>query len=246
MAGKRVLVAGASAGMGLAIARALVDAGDVVYGLARRLQALEEGAGPDRLSSGHFKPREVDVTDQEAVSACVSQAVTEGDLDAVIYVAGLNVPDRELGKLSCQSWNDVLAASLTGAFYIVSSALSSLRRTCGQVIFIGSASAVWPNSSGAAYQAAKAGLLAFSRAANFEEHGHGVRFTTLSPGLVDTGHLQHRRHPPGPDVLADCLRPEDIAATCQFLLTLPARACIPELVLLPTRLQAPGKTDYQY
>lgn len=240
------MVAGASAGMGLAIAQTLADDGDVVYGLARGLAALEEGAGRQRLSSSRFRPCAVDVTDQGAVSACVDRAVSEGDLDAVIYVAGLNIPGRALGELTAQSWNAVLSAGLTGAFHVVSSALDSLRRSRGQVIFIGSASAVWPNSSGAAYQAAKAGLLAFSRSANFEEHARGVRFTTLSPGLVDTAHLRHRRRPPGPGVLADCLQPDDVARTCLFLLSLPPRAYIPELVLLPTRLQAPGKTDYQY
>lgn len=243
---KRVLVAGASTGMGLAIAQTLVDAGDTVYALARRLNALEDGAGRDRLASGRFRPRAADVTNQAAVAQCVDGALAEGDLDSVIYVAGLNVPQRQLAVLQAQAWEQVILTGLTGAFYVVGRCLESLRRTRGSVIFIGSASAVWPNSSGASYQAAKAGLLAFSRAANFEEHARGVRFTTLSVGLVDTAHLRHRQRPPGPDVLANCLKPEDVARTCQFILSLPERACLPELVLLPTLLQAPGDTDFKY
>ena len=89
-------------------------------------------------------------------------------------------------------------------------------------------SALWPDVSGPAYQASKAGVLGFVRAAALEEHHHGVRFTSVLPGMVETELIDKRPVPPTPEVLAQCLQPEDVAATIVFALSLPERACIAE------------------
>jgi NAD(P)-dependent dehydrogenase (short-subunit alcohol dehydrogenase family) len=101
----------------------------------------------------------------------------------------------------------------------------------------------WPDGSGPAYQAAKAGISALARAAGFEEHAHGVRFSVVNPGVVNTPILQKRPVPPPPEVAAAMLRPEDVAEACHLIVALPRRAHIPELTMLPARLQALGKTS---
>jgi len=111
------------------------------------------------------------------------------------------------------------------------------------VVLIGSVSGAWPDGSGPAYQAAKAGLSALARAAGYEEHAHGVRFSVINPGVTETPILQKRPVPPPPNVAAAMLRPEDVAEACRLLVALPRRAHIPELTILPTRLQALGKTS---
>jgi NAD(P)-dependent dehydrogenase (short-subunit alcohol dehydrogenase family) len=97
--------------------------------------------------------------------------------------------------------------------------------------------------SGPAYQASKAGMTELAHAAGFEEHQRGVRFSAVLPGIVDTPILDNRPEPP-PQVVRDLsLKPEDVAQACFFLATLPERAYVPELTILPTAIQALGKTS---
>jgi NADP-dependent 3-hydroxy acid dehydrogenase YdfG len=96
--------------------------------------------------------------------------------------------------------------------------------------------------SGPAYQAAKAGVAAFCRGAGFEEHAHGVRFTILEPGLVDTPLLDRRPRPPDAETRARALKPDDLADVVAYLARLPARVHVPELTVLPSDLQVLGNT----
>ncbi len=164
-------------------------------------------------------------------------------MDVLVCAAGTNIKERSLEQLTAQGWETILTVNLSGAFHFVRAALPYLRRSRGLVILISSVSGAWPDMSGPAYGASKAGMTQFSRAAGFEEHGNGVRFTSVSPGLVDTPILENRPEPPGEEVLAHALQPGDVAATCLFLATLPERAYVPELTILPTALQALGKSS---
>ncbi len=106
---------------------------------------------------------------------------------------------------------------------------------------IGSVSGSFTDRSGPAYQASKAGLHALTRGAGFEAEG-AIRCTIILPGVVDTAILDNRPEPPDADTRAQMLHAEDVAAACVFAVSLPPRAYIPELTILPTALQAIGKT----
>lgn len=233
----RVVVVGGSSGIGLAAVEAFAASGAAVYALSR------SGTGPGPGGrAGSVTALAVDATDADAIAGCLGGVVAEGDVNTLVYCAGLNVPDRRLEQLTPQAWRSTVAANLDGAYYAVAACLESLRRTRGTVILVSSASALWTNQSGAAYQASKAGLMALARAGNFEEHGAGVRFTTIFPGVVDTPHLDRRPQPPDSATRSRMLAPGDVASACRYVAGLPPRACIPELVLLPTALQSPGNT----
>ena len=64
----------------------------------------------------------------------------------------------------------------------------------------------------------------------------------ILPGVVDTEILDNRPEPPSREVRDQMLMPEDVAAACVFAVDLPPRAFVPELTILPTALQAIGKT----
>jgi NADP-dependent 3-hydroxy acid dehydrogenase YdfG len=233
LSGRVAVVVGASSGIGAATAQMFAEAGAQVHAAARRRPEL----GAD--VSGH----ELDIVDRDAVVA-FAQAVTAQDpVHAVVVAAGTNLRDRSLERLTAESWDTLISVNLTGAFNVVHAFLDALRMTRGDVVLIGSISGSWPDVSGSGYQAAKAGLLAFARGAGFEEHTHGVRFTTVLPGVVDTPILDNRPEPPSAELRAHMLQPEDVAAACLFAVTLPARAHVPELTILPTALQAVGKTN---
>lgn len=239
--GRTAIVTGASSGIGLATANLLADAGATVHAVARRKDAMIEGAGEERVSSGAFVPHALDVTDRGAVRRLVDE-VGEDGLDVLVLAAGMNVPERRLEQLTPEVWDRMLSVNLSGAFYFIRAALPYLRGARGDAVLVSSVSGSWPDVSGPAYQAAKAGMIQFARAAGLEEHENGVRFSTILPGIVDTPILDSRPEPPPKEVRAASLKPEDVAAACLFLVTLPPRAHVPELTMLPTALQALGKT----
>jgi NADP-dependent 3-hydroxy acid dehydrogenase YdfG len=237
--GRRVAVSGASSGIGLAVVRALHDLGAHVTAWARRAEAIAEGAGAQRRASGRLEARRLDVT----VARAVAQEGARLDrLDVLVAAAGTNIPDRALGRLRPEGVRELVDTNLTGVVQLVAACLPALRAARGLVIVVGSVSGVWPDTSGPAYQATKAGVLAFARGAGLEEQEHSVRFSVVQPGLVDTPLLDRRPEPPPAERRAAALRPEDVAAACAYLATLPPRVLVPELTLLPAALQVPGRT----
>ncbi|MDQ6721885.1 MAG: SDR family NAD(P)-dependent oxidoreductase [Candidatus Dormibacteraeota bacterium] len=219
--GKVAVVTGGGSGIGAAIVDNLTAAGVICHAIGRR--------GPVKL----------DVTDQPAVQRFVDSL---DRLDILVCAAGDNVPGRRLEEVTPEVWNHLIAVNLSGAFYFVNAGLGKLREARGDVVMISSVSADWPDLSGPAYQASKAGMSALAAAAGFEEHLNGVRFSVIKPGAVDTPLLLKRPVPPPPEVAAAMLRSEDIAEACLMMLKLPRGAHIPELTIVPTRLQALGKT----
>jgi NADP-dependent 3-hydroxy acid dehydrogenase YdfG len=236
LAGKTAVVTGASSGIGLAAANRLHDLGATVTALARRREAMAEGIGDRAIDL-----RALDVTDREATAA----ALDHERIDALILAAGTNVKDRALADLSPESWDATVRTNLDGVYHCVRAALPALRAAEGIVVIVGSVSGSWPDISGPAYQATKAGVLALARGAALEEFDAktGVRFSVIAPGVVDTPILENRPNIPPPEQRPLMLTAEDVAEMCAYLAALPPRVHVPELTMLPTRLQALGRTS---
>lgn len=222
LAGKVAIVTGGGSGIGAAVVEALAGAGVTCHAISRR--------GPVKL----------DVSDQQAVQGFVDSL---DRLDILVCGAADQVQGRRLEQITPAIWDHLIAVNLSGAFYFINAGLAKLREARGDVVLIGSVSGSWPDVSGPAYQASKAGLIALSRAAGFEEHRNGVRFSVINPGLVDTPLMLKRPVPVPAETTAAMLRPEDVAEVCLMMLALPRRAHIPELTILPTALQALGSTS---
>jgi NAD(P)-dependent dehydrogenase (short-subunit alcohol dehydrogenase family) len=238
LSGKTALVIGASSGIGLSTANLFADTGAKVHAAARRREAIEEGA-EGRDVTAHA----LDVSDREAVWRTVEEVGEADGIDVLVVAAGMNFAERRLGQLTAEGWDAMISVNLSGAFYAIRAALPYLRASRGVVILISSVSASWPDMSGPAYQASKAGMTELAHAAGFEEHQNGVRFSAVLPGIVDTPILDNRPEPPPQEVRDLSLKPEDVAQACFFLATLPERAYVPELTILPTAIQALGKTS---
>lgn len=238
LSGKTVVVIGASSGIGLATANLLADAGATVHAAARRKDAIEAGAG-GRAVTAH----ELDISDEAAVRHTLEGIGDADGIDVLVVAAGMNFPERRLEQLTGESWDAMISVNLSGAFYAVRASLPYLRASGGLAVLVSSVSGSWPDASGPAYQASKAGMTELAHAAGFEEHQNGVRFTAILPGIVDTAILDNRPEPPPKEVRDASLQPEDVAQACLFLATLPPRAYVPELTMVPTMIQALGKTS---
>jgi len=229
LAGRVAVVAGASSGIGRATAALLAARGMTVHAFARRRPDV---AGATGLA--------VDVTDRAALDLAVTSIER---IDALVYCAGTNLPKRRLGELTPEAWDELVAANLTGAFNVVHATLAKLREARGDVVIVSSVSARWPDASGPAYQAAKGGLSSFAHAVALEERERGIRVCSIEPGMVDTPIMDKRPQPPDVATRAQMLQPADVAESIAFVLAMPKRAAIPELVILPAALQTLGRTS---
>jgi NAD(P)-dependent dehydrogenase (short-subunit alcohol dehydrogenase family) len=233
-----VLVAGASSGMGRATAVAAAAAGADVILAARNGEALESVCASIRQEGGLAHAVVADLTDRDVAGRLVETVINEhGRINIVVNSVGTNIPRRALDELTAESWEAMLSANLTAAFNLTQTVVPHFRQQGGGLlIHISSMSAKKPDMSGVAYQASKAGVVGLAHGTMEEEREHGIRTTVIFPGLTDTPLVLRRPKPTPPEVMVHALQPEDVAAACLFVMTLPPRAYVPELNLYPSRL----------
>ena len=225
---------GASSGIGRATAVLFAREGAKVMAAARRAERLQ--ALKEEVPS--IETAVADASDAAAMEQLAAETAQRlGPIDIVVYNTGTNIKDRALTRLSAGLWDMMLSTNLNGAFYISRAVLPSMReRKAGHLIFVSSISGLIPDVSGAAYQAAKRGVIGLAHAIRVEEREHGIRTCVICPGLVDTEILENRPVKPTPEVLAKALQPGDVAEAILAVAKLPARVAIPELQILPTVL----------
>jgi serine 3-dehydrogenase len=233
-----VLVVGASSGIGRASAVLFAQEGAKVMASARRLDRLR-GLQDQLAESGHAievsaadasKPREMDQLAERTLAKFKN-------IDILVYATGTNTPDRTMKRLDDKIWDMMIGTNLNGAYYITRAVLPSMReRASGHLIYISSISGLVPDVSGAAYQAAKRGMLGLAHAIRVEEKENGIRTCVICPGLVETEILEKRPVKPTAEILAKALQPEDVGEVVLSVAKLPPRAVMPEVQLLPTYL----------
>ena len=132
--------------------------------------------------------------------------------------------------------DQVLNGNLSSAFYCVLAALPIMRgQKDGVLIHTASMAgrSIGP-LSGAAYSAAKHGVVGMSHSINCEECVNGIRSTVVCPGEVATPILDQRPVPVSAQDRARMLQPEDVADLILYVATLPAHVCLNEVWITPT------------
>jgi len=236
ISGQVVIVVGASSGIGRAAAMLFAREGSRVVAAARRedrLQVLKEELAKEQRE---ITVRRADASNPQDMQQLAQETLQHfGRVDILVFASGINTRDRAMDRLTPEVWKSLVAVNLNGAFYATHAVLPSMRKArSGHLIYISSISGVITDVSGAAYQASKRGVLGMAHAIRMEEKQNGIRTSVICPGLVDTELLEQRPVKPAPEILAQALRPEDVAETILHVAKLPPRAAIPELHLMPT------------
>lgn len=182
VAGKSVLITGASRGIGAATARLFAKAG-AKLGLAGRpsdpLRLLAEDIGATMIPC--------DVADFAQVEAAVQTMVAaHGRLDVLINNAGLIAPIAPIAQANPNDWGRQIDVNLKGVFYGMRAALPvMLKAGGGTILTVGSGAAYNPLQGWSGYCASKAGAIMMTHAAHLEV-GDTLRILSLSPGTVAT------------------------------------------------------------
>ncbi|MDT7950704.1 MAG: SDR family NAD(P)-dependent oxidoreductase [Acetobacteraceae bacterium] len=241
---KTVLVTGATAGFGQAIARRFVRDGHRVIATGRRadrLEALRAELGASLL------PFALDVTDAAAVAALpASLPATWQEIDVLVNNAGLALGVAPAQSTALQDWETMVATNVTGLMRMTHTLLPGMvERNHGHIINVSSTAARYPYPGGNVYGASKAFVTQLSANLKADLVGTGVRITDLEPGLVGGSEFSAVRF--GGDmekakaVYAGTtpLSPEDIAEAVAWAVGLPPHVNINRLEMMPT-CQGPG------
>ena len=233
------IVTGGSKGIGLAIARALLERGMQVAISARKDDELQRAArelgGGDpstALGAGNVLAVRADVQDAADAQRLVDETARRfGGVDVLVNNAGVgrfaNVADMPL-----DAWRQVIDTNLSGVFYCTRAVIPEMkRRGAGFIINISSLAGKNAFTGGAAYCASKAGLNAFSEVLMQEVRHDNIRVSYVMPGSVSTGFGDH-----GSSGEADWkLTPEDVARVVVDLIAHDPRSLPSRVELRPSR-----------
>jgi NAD(P)-dependent dehydrogenase (short-subunit alcohol dehydrogenase family) len=181
---KRVLVTGASSGLGAHMAAMLASRGAVVVAAARRVEALEKlAAGAD----GKIIPLAMDVSDTASVTSGVDAAATAmGGLDGLVNNAGVAWGGRAI-EMPDADWQRVIDTNLTGVFRV---AQAGARIMAGQgggaIVNIASVLGFATSTGVAAYATSKAAVVHLTRSLALEWARHDIRVNAIAPGYFPT------------------------------------------------------------
>jgi NAD(P)-dependent dehydrogenase (short-subunit alcohol dehydrogenase family) len=236
--GKVAWITGGGSGIGLAGAKSLAAAGAHVV-ISGRSPGSNASGLAELKKAGSAEATLLDVGDRAAVEKTAADIEKRhGRIDILVTSAGTNIGGgkRNLKTMTAEGWDDVVRINLNGLFYCCFAVLPGMRaRKDGLIINVASWAGRYASTlTGPAYNATKRAVIALTESINMEECANGIRATSILPGEVATPILEKRPVPPSTEQRARMLQAEDLGATILYLASLPARACVNELIISPT------------
>lgn len=223
-----IVTAAAGAGIGQAVARRFAAEGAEVVltdAHARRVQELAQAMAGDY--GREFLALEVDVRNSGQVAQMAETALKRyGRIDILVNNAGINRLEP-VWEMSDETWELIIGVNLTGTFCCTRAVLPAMiERKKGAIVNLASSVGWMASDEGEAhYCAAKAGVMAFTRAVAAEVGKHGVRANAIAPGLIHNPFLDRIYAPEyfegwkRRSLLGRLGKPEDVADLVMFLAT---------------------------
>lgn len=181
LSGKHAVVTGGGTGIGLAIAKALGDAGAQVTITGRRMEVLESVAG------GNLHALQMDVADETSVVDGFAAAVdARGPVSICVPNAGI-ATGKAIHKMDLDLWRKIIGINLDGTYLTLREALKSMvGLDYGRVIAIASIAGLKGLRGAPAYTASKHGMIGLIRGLSEDYMGSPITFNAICPGYVDT------------------------------------------------------------
>ena len=182
---------------------------------------------PPDLLGGRVTYVRTNVTDVEACHALVAQAMSLGEVAAVVHSAAVTVPAQPIERIDIAEWRRVIEVNLTGAFVVAQAAIPALRRSQGAMVLIASRAgrtgyaALSPTPQGTKphYSASKAAVLSLVKSLAIELAPDGVRVNAVVPGSIEGAMIPRERWPElaARIPLGRLGKPEEIADAAHYL-----------------------------
>jgi 3-hydroxy acid dehydrogenase/malonic semialdehyde reductase len=222
----RVLVTGASSGIGRAVCEKLLADGHQPIGIARDF---------GKFPGAHFDTHSIDLSDLDQLPAHLKELVaTYPDLDALVLNAGTG-RFGDLEQFSYAQIRTLTDLNFTSHAYIARAFLPQLKKAGrGHLIFTGSEAALTGTQKGSLYCAAKFALRGFAQALRQETARSGIRITLVNPGMVQSPFFDELDFRPGDDP-DNFILPEDVAEVIVNALTTRDGTVIDEINLSPQK-----------
>ncbi|MET0090368.1 MAG: SDR family oxidoreductase [Candidatus Thiodiazotropha sp.] len=225
---RKLLVTGASHGIGAAISRHLLDQGDRIIGIGRDFSDWADH--PE-----YFEPVILDLADLENLPHRLGEiARTHPDLDGLVLNAGAG----HFGSLEEFSYDQIRSTidlNLVQHLFVARAFIPHMKRQGrGDVIIIGSESALAGGRRGSLYSACKFALRGFAQSLRAECSSNGLRVCLINPGMVASGFFDQLDFAPG-DQPENHLRPQDIAEAVGWVLRAHPGTVFDEIDLNPLK-----------
>ena len=231
---KVAYITGGSKGIGLGIAKILLDNGMRVAITSRQLAAAKEAAASLSSDTSKVLALESDVSSLASEAKAVEAVKAHfGQLDVLVANAGVG-HFTSIETLTEEDWKNTIDTNLTGVFNSVKASVEALKQSKGYIITIASLAGTNFFEKGSAYNASKFGLVGFSQAIMLDLRKYGIKVTTIMPGSVAT---YFDNHVPN-ESDAWKIQPEDIGQMVSDLLHMNPRTLPSKIEVRPT---IPGK-----
>lgn len=242
-----VLITGASAGFGKALAERLVANGHRVIGCARRLDKLNALA--DTLGEA-FLPVVMDVSDTASIALIIADLPADfSQIDVLVNNAGLALGTEPAHNASLDDWIRMIDTNIKGLMAITHAVLPAMvARDSGYIINVGSIAGSWPYFGGNVYGATKAFVKQFSLNLRADLIGTQVRVTNLEPGNVAGTEFSNVRYHGDDDKAAQVydgfktMTGDDIGDILLWLIESPAHINVNRLEVMPVAQTYNGLT----
>jgi NAD(P)-dependent dehydrogenase (short-subunit alcohol dehydrogenase family) len=189
--GRRVLITGASRGIGAAIARRFAELGAALALAARSADAVEALAAELRETGTRAVAIPADLTDRDSMQALVEQVREEfSGLDVLVNNAGMLPAAARAEAVGWEEWDSVIALNLSAPWYLACRAKELMMPAGGIVINNASTASYYPSRGLVAYNVTKAALVMLTRVLALEWARDGVRVVGVAPGKIDTDLVQ--------------------------------------------------------
>jgi len=237
--GRKILITGASSGIGEATAEAIVAEGGAVALGARRKDKLDAIA--ERLDGDAFAI-EADIGNEEEANRLVAEATERMDgLDGLINNAGVMLLGLMQGA-DTEEWRRMVDVNILGLLYCTNAALPVIRDGGGgDIVNVSSVAGRSAAMGAAVYNFTKFGVVGFSEALRQEGAHIGVRVTCVEPGFVDTELQGHNENPmvleqieKMREATGKVLESADIANAIVYALAQPRHVSINEILVRPS------------
>ncbi|WP_413531586.1 SDR family oxidoreductase [Empedobacter brevis] len=187
--GKVAYITGGTKGIGLGIAKSLVENGLKVAISGRNIDDVEKAR--HYLGNQNVLAIQSDVRHFEDEQNAVKQIIEAfGRLDVVIANAGLG-KFAPVDELSLEDWNAMIETNLTGVFHTMKASVEALKASKGNYISIASLAGTNFFANGAGYNASKFGVVGFTQAAMLDLRNYDIKCTTIMPGSVTSNFNDH-------------------------------------------------------